>query len=69
MTLCVSDKNLFAIIGDLFAAGAETTSTTLNWSVLYLAVFPEAQKKFQKEIDEIVGQTKLPTLADRPKYV
>ena len=60
---------MLAIIGDLFAAGAETTSTTMNWSVLYLAVFPEAQRKLQEEIDRVIGQSKLPSLADRPQYV
>jgi len=64
-----SDKHLLAILGDLFAAGAETTSTTLSWSVLYLAVFPEKQKKLQAEIDNVIGQTRLPSLADKPKYV
>jgi cytochrome P450 len=52
---------------NLFAAGAETTSTTLNWSLLYLSRNPNIQKKFQKEIDEVIGNSRLPSLEDKDK--
>jgi len=59
-------KNLIAVVGDLFQAGSETTSTTLAWAVLYLLREPETQKKLQAEIDSVIGKSRNPTLADRP---
>ncbi len=35
--------NLRNVLNDMFAGGAETTSTTLNWSILYMAKYPEIQ--------------------------
>jgi cytochrome P450 len=49
---------------DLFLAGAETTSSTLQWAMLYMIAFPEIQKKVQQEIDSAIG-LRLPTLDDR----
>ena len=51
---------------DLFGASIETTSTTLDWILAYMAQNPSVQKKLQKEIDEVVGDSRLPSLADRP---
>jgi cytochrome P450 len=34
--------------------------------VLYFTKFPEGQKKFQEELDRIVGRNRYPALADRP---
>ena len=50
---------------DLFLAGMETTSSSLLWSFLYLLHFPDCQKKIHKEIDQIVGRNRLPSLNDR----
>jgi len=35
---------------DLFLAGGETTSTVMNWIILYLTLYPEVQVKARKEI-------------------
>nr|XP_006811947.1 PREDICTED: cytochrome P450 2U1-like [Saccoglossus kowalevskii] len=59
-----NDDNLFAVVSDLFAAGTETTSTTLRWAVLYFALYPDVQKRVQAELDEVVGMG-TPTLANR----
>jgi cytochrome P450 len=56
---------LFAVL-DLFTAGAETTSSTLLWTFLYMAKFPQVQEKMQLEISKVVGNSRLPSLADRP---
>ena len=39
---------------ELFAAGTETTSTTLSWALLYLLHYPEAQAKCQQEIQRVI---------------
>lgn len=33
----------------------DTTSTSLDWTILYLAKYPEVRKKLQKEIDSMIG--------------
>jgi hypothetical protein len=40
---------------DLFAAGSETTATTLSWAVLFMILHPEAQQKVHEEIDLVPG--------------
>jgi cytochrome P450 len=60
-------KNLYAVIADLFMAGAETTANTLTWAILYLVTFPNVQKRLQEEIDQVVGNRRLPTLDDKPQ--
>nr|CAJ00405.1 putative CyP450 monooxygenase [Pleurotus sapidus] len=49
-----------------FAAGSDTTVSTLQTFFLAMAMFPEAQKEAQAEIDAIVGHTRFPSFADRP---
>ncbi|KAG9282743.1 cytochrome P450 2J2 [Astyanax mexicanus] len=51
---------------DMFEAGTETLATTMRWALLFLMKFPEIQKKVQAEIDSVIGQSRQPTLADRP---
>ena len=61
----VNSKHLpFTVLG-LFGAGTETTSTTLQWAVLYMMANPEIQDHVQKEIDSVVGRNRLPRLADK----
>ena len=60
-----NDEQLVLVCLDLFEAGSETTSTTLLWSVLYMAINPEIQEKCQAEIDEKIG-SRSPTIEDVP---
>ena len=53
-------------IEDMFAAGYETTSTTLRWAIAFLTNFPETQTKIQQELDDVVGHDRPPSLDDRP---
>ncbi|XP_074121896.1 cytochrome P450 2J4-like [Sminthopsis crassicaudata] len=60
-----NEKNLVYCTLDLFFAGSETTSTTLRWALLYMALYPEIQGKIQAEIDRVIGQSRQPTMADK----
>ncbi|XP_063173358.1 cytochrome P450 2K1-like [Candoia aspera] len=48
-------ENLRAVVGNLFAAGTETTSNTLCWAVLLMMKYPEIQRKVQEEIAKVIG--------------
>ncbi|XP_060570296.1 cytochrome P450 2J6-like [Ruditapes philippinarum] len=56
--------NMFRVIMDLFIAGSETTSNTVNWCILYMQEYPYIQEKCQQEISEKCGD-KVVTWADR----
>ncbi|KAM3919768.1 cytochrome P450 2J6-like [Leptodactylus fuscus] len=49
------DENLFTCVGDLYVAGTETTSASLEWSLLYMTLYPDVQEKCREEIDKIRG--------------
>ncbi|XP_069830381.1 uncharacterized protein [Dendropsophus ebraccatus] len=53
------NDNLTVLVGDLFGAGMETTSTTLRWSILLMMAHPEIQKKVQDEIDRVIGSAQI----------
>uniref|UniRef100_UPI0037E8B35C cytochrome P450 2J6-like n=1 Tax=Semicossyphus pulcher TaxID=241346 RepID=UPI0037E8B35C len=61
-----NENNLAMCSLDLFLAGTETTSTTLLWALVFLIQNPDIQDKVQAEIDRVIGQNRLPTMADRP---
>ena len=61
----LSEDYFVATIMDMFAAGYETTSTTLRFLVAYLANFPKYQEDIQRQLDEVVGNRR-PSLDDRP---
>jgi len=54
---------------DLFLAGSETTSNTMEFAILYMILNPDVQKRVQAEIDSIVGIERLPSILDKPKQV
>uniref|UniRef100_A0A3Q1JTG6 Uncharacterized protein n=1 Tax=Anabas testudineus TaxID=64144 RepID=A0A3Q1JTG6_ANATE len=50
-----NDDHLFAIVLDLFAAGTDTTATTLRWALLLMAKYPKIQDQVQEEISRVIG--------------
>ncbi|XP_006879802.1 PREDICTED: cytochrome P450 2J2-like [Elephantulus edwardii] len=59
------EESLVCSTLDLFFAGTETTSTTLRWALLYMAMNPGIQEKVQAEIDRVLGQSQQPSTASR----
>ncbi|XP_073090119.1 cytochrome P450 2J2 isoform X2 [Manis javanica] len=64
-TSSFNEENVIYTTLDLFFAGTETTSTTLRWGLLYLALNPGLQEKVQAEIDRVLGQSQQPSTAAR----
>ncbi|XP_060098786.1 cytochrome P450 2J2-like [Heteronotia binoei] len=61
------EENLVQCILDLFAAGTETTTTTVSWALLVMANYPDIQEKVQKEIENVFGSSQSFTYQDRKK--
>uniref|UniRef100_A0A673ABA9 Cytochrome P450 2J2-like n=1 Tax=Sphaeramia orbicularis TaxID=375764 RepID=A0A673ABA9_9TELE len=59
------EECLIMSVLDLFAAGSETTSTTLRWALLFMVKYPEIQERVQAEIDSVIGQSRPPSVDDR----
>uniref|UniRef100_A0A8C8S3B8 Cytochrome P450 n=1 Tax=Pelusios castaneus TaxID=367368 RepID=A0A8C8S3B8_9SAUR len=47
--------NLIYLVSNLFAAGMDTTSTTLCWGLLLMMKYPKIQSKVQEEITRVIG--------------
>lgn len=39
------ESNLIQVVNNLFAAGTDTTATTLRWALLFMAKYPQIQGK------------------------
>ncbi|KAF8884165.1 cytochrome P450 [Infundibulicybe gibba] len=48
-----------------YAGGADTTLSSVQTFFLAMAMYPDAQRKAQAEIDAVVGPSRLPEFADR----
>ncbi|KAL6031122.1 hypothetical protein STEG23_024738, partial [Scotinomys teguina] len=57
--------HLATTVSDLFAAGTETTSTTLRYALLLLLKHPHVTAKVQEEIDCVIGRHCSPCMQDR----
>ncbi|ESK82650.1 cytochrome p450 [Moniliophthora roreri MCA 2997] len=49
----------------LYAGGADTTVSVMRLFFLLMSLYPNVQKRAQAEIDEVVGQDRLPNIGDR----
>ncbi|KOM29228.1 hypothetical protein LR48_Vigan641s001600 [Vigna angularis] len=54
--LNISDKDLNIFILELFLAGSETTSSTIEWAMTQLLRNPECLEKLKSELDQVVGR-------------
>ncbi|XP_019109555.1 cytochrome P450 2K1 [Larimichthys crocea] len=50
-----NENNLIFSVTNLFAAGTDTTGTTLRWGLLFMAKYPHIQDQVQEELSRVVG--------------
>ncbi|XP_078517269.1 cytochrome P450 2G1-like isoform X3 [Lissotriton helveticus] len=62
-----SNENLVASTFNMFTAGTETTTGSIQYSLLVMVKYPNIQSKVQQEIDDVVGPGRLPSIDDRLK--
>ncbi|XP_054498314.2 cytochrome P450 1A4-like [Agelaius phoeniceus] len=61
----LSNEKIIHIVNDLFGAGFDTVATALSWSLMYVALYPDVQKKIHEELDRTIGRERRPRLSDR----
>ncbi|XP_071482220.1 cytochrome P450 2J2-like [Diadema antillarum] len=57
----LSMEKAWSIVFDFFIAGTETTSTTMTWAILFMAGYPDIQKKVVAEIKREIGLDAAPS--------
>lgn len=62
----ISEQDIKGAGAAVFAAGQDTTWSTLVVFILNMVVHPEVQNKAQRILDQVVGRDRLPTFDDRP---
>jgi cytochrome P450 len=61
------DDALESNLEAFFLAGTETTTDTLMWSILFMMVHPDVQRKVQQEIDDVIGRQRTPSVDDKSR--
>ncbi|KAL6095523.1 uncharacterized protein ACO6RY_09432 [Pungitius sinensis] len=61
-----NDKNLMQTVLNLFAAGTDTTATTLRWGLLFMIKNPKIQDRVREELSAVVGSRQV-QVEDRKK--
>jgi cytochrome P450 len=62
----MTDQQLRDEVITLFLAGQETTALALSWAWYLLALHPQAESRFWRELDEVLGG-RLPEASDMPR--
>ncbi|XP_077535558.1 cytochrome P450 18a1 [Haemaphysalis longicornis] len=63
------EEQLVQVLMDIFSAGLETVTSTLEWAILLLVRHPHVQQKLQEELDAQLGSSsegRPPSMADLP---
>ncbi|KAK9062436.1 hypothetical protein SSX86_019622 [Deinandra increscens subsp. villosa] len=60
----LSDIEIKALLQDLFVAGTDTSSSTVEWAMAELIRHPQLLKQAQEEVDTVVGRDRLVTESD-----
>jgi len=60
-------EQLYSVSSDFWLAGMETSSTTLNWALLYLTKYPKIQALAHEEVLTVVGRDRYVTMGDKQR--
>ncbi|GAB4860870.1 cytochrome P450 [Ancistrocladus abbreviatus] len=63
----LTDTEIKALLLDLFAAGTDTSSSTVEWGLAELIHHPKVLAQVQQELDSIVGRERLVSELDLPQ--
>lgn len=63
-SLGLKDDEIAYLLGSVFGAGSDTSSSAITICVMAAAVYPDAQRRVQEELDRVVGRERLPTWDD-----
>jgi cytochrome P450 len=62
--MILSQDELVFTVRDLVTAGTDTSVQTLRWTLVELVNHRQVQSRLQKEIDDVIGSDRLPSLDD-----
>lgn len=60
----LTDTEIKALLLDLFTAGTDTSSSTVEWAIAELLRHPSTMRQAKQELDTVVGHDRLVTEAD-----
>ncbi|CAG7821422.1 unnamed protein product [Allacma fusca] len=63
----LTEENLISILYDLFLGGSQTTSATMSFALLWLAMYPEIQERIRNELTAVIGNDRRATLEDKSR--
>lgn len=63
-----TDVQLTMIILDIFIAGSQTTAITLDLALRTMALYPEIQRRIQKELDAVYEEGQTPSVLEKSKF-
>ncbi|KAK6920983.1 Cytochrome P450, partial [Dillenia turbinata] len=63
----LSDIEIKALLLDLFTAGTDTSSSTVEWAIAELIRHPKILAQVQQELDSVIGCNRLATESDLPQ--
>ncbi|GJN13178.1 hypothetical protein PR202_ga31522 [Eleusine coracana subsp. coracana] len=63
----ITETDIKALLLNLFTAGTDTTSSTVEWALAELVRHPDVLNKAQQELDAVVGRDRLVSESDLPR--
>nr|AGI16386.1 flavonoid 3' hydroxylase [Ribes nigrum] len=63
----LSDTEIKALLLNMFSAGTDTSSSTVEWAIAELIRHPKILSQAQQELDSVVGRDRLVTELDLPQ--